>query len=101
MEKHQSKTKQLNLRKNHQDTEKQNEQTGEAVKELPKMQLQESQESVEEIHLTKDQLKDIEKKGFVNIPGGKIISKIQTPAGYALKVYNVINTLTRQGQAEA
>lgn len=82
-------------------TEKQNEQTGEAVKELPKMQLQESQESVEEIHLTKDQLKDIEKKGFANIPGGKIISKIQTPAGYTLKVYNVINTLTRQGQAEA
>ncbi len=82
-------------------TEKQNEQTGEAVKELPKMQLQESQESVEEIHLTKEQLKDIEKKGFANIPGGKIISKIQTPAGYTLKVYNVINTLTRQGQAEA
>ena len=82
-------------------TEKQNEQTGEAVKELPKMQLQESQESVEEIHLTKDQLKDIEKKGFANIPGGKIISKIQTPAGYTFKVYNVINTLTRQGQAEA
>lgn len=81
--------------------EKQNEQTGEAVKELPKMQLQESQESVEEIHLTKEQLKDIEKKGFANIPGGKIISKIQTPAGYTLKVYNVINTLTRQGQAEA
>lgn len=82
-------------------TEKQNEQTGEAVKELPKMQLQESQESVEEIHLTKDQLKDIEKKGFANIPGGKIISKIQTTAGYTFKVYNVINTLTRQGQAEA
>ena len=82
-------------------TEKQNEQTGEAVKELPKMQLQESQENVEEIHLTKDQLKDIEKKGFANIPGGKIISKIQTPAGYTFKVYNVINTLTRQGQAEA
>lgn len=82
-------------------TEKQNEQTGEAVKELPKMQLQESQESVEEIHLTKDQLKDIEKKGFANIPEGKIISKIQTPAGYTFKVYNVINTLTRQGQAEA
>ena len=82
-------------------TEMQNEQTGEAVKELPKMQLQESQESVEEIHLSKAQLKDIEKKGFANIPGGKIISKIQTPAGYTLKVYNVINTLTRQGQAEA
>lgn len=82
-------------------TEMQNEQTGEAVKELPKMQLQESQESVEEIHLSKAQLKDIEKKGFANIPGGKIISKIQTPAGYAFKVYNVINTLTRQGQAEA
>lgn len=82
-------------------TEKQNNQTGEAVKELPKMQLQEAQESVEEIHLTKEQLKDIEKKGFANIPGGKIISKIQTPAGYTLKVYNVINTLTRQGQAEA
>ena len=81
--------------------EKQNEQTGEAVKELPKMQLQESQESVEEIHLSKAQLRDIEKKGFANIPGGKIISKIQTPAGYTLKVYNVINTLTRQGQAEA
>lgn len=82
-------------------TEKQNDQTGEAVKELPKMQLQESQESVEEIHLSKAQLRDIEKKGFANIPGGKIISKIQTPAGYTLKVYNVINTLTRQGQAEA
>lgn len=82
-------------------TEKQNEQNGEAVKKLPKMQLQESQESVEEIHLTKDQLKDIEKKGFANIPGGKIISKIQTPAGYTLKVYNLINTLTRQGQSEA
>lgn len=82
-------------------TEMQNEQTGEAVKELPKMQLQESQESVEEIHLSKAQLKDIEKKGFAKIPGGKIISKIQTPAGYTLKVYNVINTLTRQGQAEA
>lgn len=82
-------------------TEMQNEQTGEAVKELPKMQLQESQESAEEIHLSKAQLKDIEKKGFANIPGGKIISKIQTPAGYTLKVYNVINTLTRQGQAEA
>lgn len=38
---------------------------------------------------------------FAKIPGGKIISKIQTPAGYTLKVYNVINTLTRQGQAEA
>ena len=82
-------------------TEKQNEQNGEAVKELPKMQLQESQESVEEIHLSKAQLRDIEKKGFANIPGGKIISKIQTPAGYTFKVYNVINTLTRQGQAEA
>ena len=82
-------------------TEKQNDQTGEDVKELPKMQLQESQESVEEIHLSKAQLRDIEKKGFANIPGGKIISKIQTPAGYTLKVYNVINTLTRQGQAEA
>ena len=82
-------------------TEKQNNQTGEAVKELPKMQLHESQESVEEIHLSKAQLRDIEKKGFANIPGGKIISKIQTPAGYTLKVYNVINTLTRQGQAEA
>lgn len=82
-------------------TEKQNDQTGEAVKELPKMQLQESQESVEEIHLSKAQLRDIEKKGFANIPGGKIISKIQTPSGYTLKVYNVINTLTRQGQAEA
>lgn len=82
-------------------TEKQNDQTGEAVKELPKMQLQESQESVEEIHLSKAQLRDIEKKGFANIPGGKIISKIQTPAGYTFKVYNVINTLTRQGQAEA
>ena len=82
-------------------TEMQNEQTGEAVKELPKMQLQESQESVEEIHLSKAQLKDIEKKGFAKIPGGKIISKIQTPAGYTLKIYNVINTLTRQGQAEA
>lgn len=82
-------------------TEKQNEQNGEAVKKLPKMQLQESQESVEEIHLSKAQLRDIEKKGFANIPGGKIISKIQTPAGYTLKVYNVINTLTRQGQAEA
>lgn len=82
-------------------TEKQNDQTGEAIKELPKMQLQESQESVEEIHLSKAQLRDIEKKGFANIPGGKIISKIQTPAGYTLKVYNVINTLTRQGQAEA
>lgn len=82
-------------------TEMQNDQTGEAVKELPKMQLQESQESVEEIHLSKAQLKDIEKKGFAKIPGGKIISKIQTPAGYTLKIYNVINTLTRQGQAEA
>lgn len=44
-------------------TEKQNDQTGEAVKELPKMQIQESPETVEEIHLSKAQLRDIEKKG--------------------------------------
>ena len=65
------------------------------------MQLQETQDNVDEIKLSDKQLKEIEKKGFANIPGGKIIRKIQTPAGYTFKVYNVINTLTRQGQAEA
>ena len=81
--------------------EKQVEQSNITVKELPKMQLQETQDNVDEIKLSDKQLKEIEKKGFANIPGGKIIRKIQTPAGYTFKVYNVINTLTRQGQAEA
>lgn len=56
-------------------TEMQNEQTGEAVKELPKMQLQESQESVEEIHLSKAQLKDIEKKGSQKFREEKLSAK--------------------------
>lgn len=82
--------------------EKQHEQISETVKEIPGMpQLQESKEDITDIQLSEKQLKEIEQKGFANIAGGKLISKIQTPAGYTLKVYNVINTLTRQGQAEA
>lgn len=82
--------------------EKQHEQISETVKEFPGMpQLQESKEDIKDIQLSEKQLKEIEQKGFANIAGGKLISKIQTPAGYTLKVYNVINTLTRQGQAEA
>lgn len=82
-------------------TEKQNEQIGEGFNELAKIQLQPSPEIITDFKLTDKQLKDIEKKGFVNIPGGKLIKKIPTPVGYTLKVYNVINTLTRHGQAEA
>lgn len=56
-------------------TEKQNDQTGEAIKELPKMQLQESQESVEEIHLSKAQLRDIEKKGSLTFREEKLSAR--------------------------
>lgn len=66
-------------------TEKQNEQTGEAVKELPKMQLQESQESVEEIHLTKDQLKDIEKKGSPTFREEKLSARYKPQPAIHLK----------------
>ena len=64
-------------------------------------QLQESTETIKDLKLSEKQLKEIENKGFLNLPGGKLISKVQTSAGYSLKVFNVINTLTRQGQAEA
>ena len=64
-------------------------------------QLQESTETIKDLKLSENQLKEIENKGFLNLPGGKLISKVQTSAGYSLKVFNVINTLTRQGQAEA
>lgn len=80
MEKHQLRTKTIKLKKEPSGykikiTEMQNEQTGEAVKELPKMQLQESQESVEEIHLSKAQLKDIEKKGSQTFREEKLSAK--------------------------
>lgn len=71
------------------------------IQNIQSAQLQESTENVSDFKLSEKQLKEIENKGFLNISGGKLISKVKTPAGYSLKVFNIINTLTRQGQAEA
>jgi hypothetical protein len=65
------------------------------------LELQESSESIKDLKLSDKQLKEIEKKGVLKLSGGKLIKQVQTPVGYGLKVYNIVNTLTRQGQAEA
>lgn len=65
------------------------------------MQLLSSADSIGELNLSDKQASELNKTGKLQLPEGKMISKIKTTSGYAFQVYGMVNSLSHAGQIEA
>lgn len=65
------------------------------------MQLLSSTDSIGELNLSDKQASELNKTGKLQLPEGKMISKIKTTSGYAFQVYGMVNSLSHAGQIEA
>lgn len=65
------------------------------------VKLEETGELKKDLKLSEKQMQDLEKKGFTKISDKQIVKRIPTQIGYSFKIYNIVNTLTQKGQAEA